>query len=442
MGAAPRGGPRPVAGVVLRAGRGRRACSRCGSSRARDTSTLVGKSTRQLRGDGALQRALRRRRGLRARSREPVDALVADRRPRRVLGLEGCLSGNVPAGATPRGGRDGPCAQLARDKPVKVVFGPGTFLNESVRQIADEFSAPDARARRSATQRAGARPSSSRAARGYSAARGASSSRKQAARARQRRVPPQRPAARAALRPGIDSLPPQLDDPNFVSRLVFDPRKPAGTPKARFAYLFPNEGRGADPGAPEARPHARRSASGDRATSARAVAMPDWQLSAGAATSSPARRWSSTTSPSSHPRSIVVLLIVAALLVMALTLALVFRARLRLLPLAVALGAAALTFGALSLAGASLTMASIAVLPVLIGLAVDYAIQLQSRVAGGGAAAARRRRRSPRAARRRSSPPRARPRPASSCCCSRPCRWCAASACCSSSASCRAASAR
>ena len=35
---------------------------------------------------------------------------------------------------------------------------------------------------------------------------------------------------------------------------------------------------------------------------------------------------------------------------------------------------------ALSLAGASLTMASIAVLPVLIGLAVDYAIQWQSRV--------------------------------------------------------------
>ena len=34
----------------------------------------------------------------------------------------------------------------------------------------------------------------------------------------------------------------------------------------------------------------------------------------------------------------------------------------------------------MALAGASLTMASIAVLPVLIGLAVDYAIQLQSRI--------------------------------------------------------------
>ena len=64
---------------------------------------------------------------------------------------------------------------------------------------------------------------------------------------------------------------------------------------------------------------------------------------------------------------------------MAATLALVFRTRLRLLPLALALAAAAMTFGALSLAGGSLTMASIAVLPVLIGLAVDYAIQFQAR---------------------------------------------------------------
>ena len=38
-----------------------------------------------------------------------------------------------------------------------------------------------------------------------------------------------------------------------------------------------------------------------------------------------------------------------------------------------------MTFGALSIAGGSLTMASIAALPVLIGLAVDYAIQFQAR---------------------------------------------------------------
>ncbi len=64
---------------------------------------------------------------------------------------------------------------------------------------------------------------------------------------------------------------------------------------------------------------------------------------------------------------------------MALVLALVFGPPLRLLPLALALAATAVTFGLLSLTGGSLTMASIAVLPVLIGLAVDYAIQFQAR---------------------------------------------------------------
>jgi uncharacterized protein len=82
---------------------------------------------------------------------------------------------------------------------------------------------------------------------------------------------------------------------------------------------------------------------------------------------------------SSISRSIELLLI-AVLLVMAGTLGLIFTGRPRLLPLALALLAAALTFGALSVVGASLTMASIAVLPVLVGLAVDYAIQFQARV--------------------------------------------------------------
>ena len=78
-------------------------------------------------------------------------------------------------------------------------------------------------------------------------------------------------------------------------------------------------------------------------------------------------------------QSSILVLLVAAVLLMAATLTFVFRTRLRLLPLVLALAAAAVTFGALSLAGGSLTMASIAVLPVLIGLAVDYAIQFQAR---------------------------------------------------------------
>ncbi len=75
----------------------------------------------------------------------------------------------------------------------------------------------------------------------------------------------------------------------------------------------------------------------------------------------------------------LLVLLGVAVVVMALVLMLVFRSRFRLLPLAIALATAALTFGLFGLVGGSLTMASIAVLPILIGLTVDYAIQLQAR---------------------------------------------------------------
>ena len=89
---------------------------------------------------------------------------------------------------------------------------------------------------------------------------------------------------------------------------------------------------------------------------------------------------------------------------MALVLLLVFRSRLRLLPLALALAAAALTFGLFGLFGGSLTMASIAVLPILIGLAVDYAIQFQARFDEEVEAGGRGRRRCHRAAATKGGP--------------------------------------
>ena len=75
----------------------------------------------------------------------------------------------------------------------------------------------------------------------------------------------------------------------------------------------------------------------------------------------------------------IYVLFAAALAVMALVLIAVFGPPLRLLPLLVAIGAAGFAFGLLSLLGGTLTMASVAVLPVVIGLGVDYAIQLQAR---------------------------------------------------------------
>ena len=74
---------------------------------------------------------------------------------------------------------------------------------------------------------------------------------------------------------------------------------------------------------------------------------------------------------------------------MAVVLALVFRSRLRLLPLVVALAAVAITFGAMSLLGASLTMASIAVLPVLLGLGGRLRDPVPGARRGGGGDAPR-----------------------------------------------------
>ena len=59
----------------------------------------------------------------------------------RLAGLEGCLSGNVPAAALAgEGGANGPCGQLARAKTVKVVLGPGTFLNEAASQSDEQLA--------------------------------------------------------------------------------------------------------------------------------------------------------------------------------------------------------------------------------------------------------------------------------------------------------------
>jgi hydrophobe/amphiphile efflux-3 (HAE3) family protein len=306
--------------------------------------------------------------------REPVPQLVLTSDVDRVLGLEGCISGNRPAGQPAPGGEGGPCAQLARTKPVRVVFGPGTFLNEAVGQIQDEF-------RRQAAARAAQAERAGRAARALARSQGKSprAVRRLGEQAKQLVYAEfARNLLQLALKYGIRSAP-QLNDPQFVARIVFDDAKAPGEPKGRFAYVFPNKSSALIQVRFRAGLSERER---DQAIGLvrRAVAMPEWRLANGkgtyVVTGAPVVV-SDLTGAISH--SLVVLLAVA-LVVMALALALVFRARLRLLPLVVALAAAGLTFGAFSLAGASLTMASIAVLPVLIGLAVDYAIQLQARV--------------------------------------------------------------
>jgi len=265
----------------------------------------------------------------------------------RLLRLEGCLSGKVPRGAEPI---PGPCAELAEEDPVREVAGPATFLNEAVIQIDRQLE------RLSATMSP----------------------------AQLREL-----LLEVAARYGITSAP-SLSNPDFLAAVVFDLRKKRGTPKARLAYLFPN-GHSAqivlrlrsDLGESER----RRAIETIRAVVRDSVIRPQckfkgrpercFQLHGG--------RYVISGVPvvvdgvTRALKDAILVLLGVAVVVMALALLLVFRSRWRVLPLAIALAASALTFGLFGLAGGSLTMASIAVLPILIGLAVDYAIQLQAR---------------------------------------------------------------
>jgi hypothetical protein len=292
----------------------------------------------------------------------------------RLVGLEGCLSGNIPPqGLAGVGGASGPCGQLAKARTVKVVFGPGTFINEAA-EVGNEQLTAQTKQAEAAAKQAEQVVSKAALAHGESAEE-AQKLGKQASSITLARF--KEGLATLALQYGLTARP-SLDDPSFVSTLVFDSTKPAGTPKQRFAYLFPSR---------EAALISVRLKAGltegqrthTIALIRRAIAMRQWRLAHGESyllTGQPVIV-ADLTGAITHS---IELLLVAVMLVMALTLGLIFRGRPRLLPLGVALLAAALTFGALAIVGASLTVASIAVLPVLVGLAVDYAIQFQSRV--------------------------------------------------------------
>ena len=294
----------------------------------------------------------------------------------RLLGLEGCLSGNVPRGASPPGGAASPCAALARAKPVRVVYGPGTFINSSVSEITAQLQA---RTRSRAAQADRAKEAARELA--LSQGRSRAEARRLGAQAEQlvyAQFANELLALNAKYGLNLTGAP-KLNDPDFVYQLVFDPARGARVPKARFAYLFPS----ADSALISVR--LKAGLSDDERSRAvalvrAAVAMDEWRLDGGG-------RYVVTGVPVLAGDITDVLaastlrLLLVAVAVMALVLALLFRARPRLLPLGLALCAAAIVFGGLAPLGLPLTMASIAVLPVLMGLAVDYCVQFQARAA-------------------------------------------------------------
>jgi hypothetical protein len=301
-----------------------------------------------------------------------------------LLALEGCLSGNAPGGRVFTGEpAPGPCAELAASKPAQAVLGPATFLNQSAIQAEKLLRAQYQQVQQQA--------------------RGAYVAAVRGARRQGLAAPEQRAAGQAAaqevmtafeqqilslgVRYGLTGLP-RIDDPRYVSSVVFDSRRP-DQPKPRFAMFFPSAQ--AAQILIRLRPDLSEAERRDAIALIReAVDDPAFQIrdTAYVVSGVPVVVEGLAQSLSSA----IYVLLAVALAVMALTLALVFGPPLRLLPLAIALGAAAITFGLLAALGGSLTMASLAVLPILIGLAVDYAIQFQARFAearSGGSSAPR-----------------------------------------------------
>jgi hydrophobe/amphiphile efflux-3 (HAE3) family protein len=299
----------------------------------------------------------------------------------RLIGLEGCVSGNKPEGGDAPGGRGSPCARLAELKPVQVVYGPGTFANASAGEIRTQIE-------QQSTAKAAEAERAARAARKVARGQGKS-------RAEQERLATSarqlvyagfvRDLLQINLRYGLGLTGlPSVDDPNFISALYFDPSRGATTPKARFAYLLPST----DAAVVQVR--LKPDLSDDQRAEAvalvrEAVRMPQWDMKGDATYVVTGAPVVAEDLADALAGSTLRLLLIG-LVLMAIVLALVFRSRLRLVPLAVALAAVAITFGGMSLLGAPLTMASIATLPVLLGLGVDYAIQYQARVEEEGSA--------------------------------------------------------
>lgn len=306
----------------------------------------------------------------------------------RLLRLEGCLAGQVTEGQQPL---TETCREIDELNPSQVTFGPATFLNQAAIQAERFLNSQTESALRRAREAA-------LAAAREAAKRGEPESvqRQEALAAGQAVLGRfQAELLQLAVRYG-QTGPPRINDPRFVSQVVFDSRFSGGVPKEKFAYLFPS----ADGALISIRLRPDLS-EGERERAIelfrRAVGEDEFKLDGGSYVVSGVPVV--VAGLAEELQSEIFILLAVALAVMALTLTLVFGPPLRLLPLGVALVAVAIAFGGLALFGGSLTMASVAVLPVLIGLAVDYAIQLQARFREAAAGGARAAETAPRAAR-------------------------------------------
>src|SRR5581483_8871159 len=330
-----------IAPIVVLTGTGVFAATRLDTNAG--TDTLVSKGSSEYRATQAFHQDFGDEPVV-VLAREDLRKLVLTRDLEPLFELEECFAGGTQLAAALPHRRKEPlppvCGQIAKLHPSRSVFGPATFLYLSVAGIQQALqgqiggATQEARLAARNAQRAAAKTGASPA------------QQQQAASAAAQQVLGQFQSGlvQLALKYGITSVP-RLDDPNFVSRVVFDQSKPAGTPKERFGYLFPN--RNAAQIIVRLRPDMTDAERHDAiGLFKRAVADPRFKLSSGSylVTGAPVV----IDSGSRELRKQTLMLLGVAAIVMALTLLFILPRPLRLLP-------------------------------VLVGLAVDYAIQFQAR---------------------------------------------------------------
>ncbi|MCB0870101.1 MAG: MMPL family transporter [Solirubrobacterales bacterium] len=280
-------------------------------------------------------------------ARGPLVETLSTHNLNKLATLETCLAGRIREG---RGRLFKICRQITDLKPATVIAGPATFLGRAVAGITEVYerqlkrlaSAPDTAEGR-------------------------------AERARILSL-----AAQIISRYGLNlTRPPTLEDPTFVRRVVFGDGGVRSGPKPKLNYLFPSSD--------AAQIVMRLRSDLSEKEQARAIEL----IEAAAADPSVELRGSDLVVSGSPvvfnglndelPVRVLILAGVAVIL-MSLALFFVFGSVWRLLPLGLALGGVALAAGILRLAGGEFSLASLGAAPILIGLTVDYAVQLQARL--------------------------------------------------------------
>ena len=274
-----------------------------------------------------------------------LDRILDSGNIERLNVLEQCVAGGISRG---RGELFKICERINEIDPVEVTTGPATFLGRAVNGITSVYERQLKRLQDLPQGTA------------------------RAARVNQEVLAL---AAQIVSRYGLTSLP-SLDDPAFISQVVYGDGGSRAGPKPRLSYLFPNS-------------HSAQVvirlksdlSDGQRSETINLIK----QAAADESTRLKGAQYIVSGSPvvfeglSEALQRGVLLLAIVALLLMSIALALVFGSVWRLLPLLLALAAIAVFFGLLRVFGGSFSLASLGVAPILIGLTVDYAVQIQAR---------------------------------------------------------------